>query len=274
MISLCIKENKREILEYIASEIKKSSISQIFFSIHSFKIYQNLIVHYKGSNINKFYNFISRIISKSILKFYEPIILKNKLAYDYFYFNSADKKIILDEYNLLVKNKNNRLFQVIKQVNLYIKNNKSIVLNGFVNFRLANYLDYLDKLLQEAINQYVVDKEYFEFVDLLKGYVDSKIPDNITVNLVYVNSDAILLSEDGDIIPIDKFNSMYLSDISFSNNDYVLNTLIGILPSKICLHLISEEDAFIKTIRLIFTNKVSNCNGCALCSAYQTLKLK
>lgn len=274
MISICIKENNTAILEYIISKIKKSSIPQIFFSTHSFRVYKNLIIHYKGQNENKFYNFISHIIAKSILKFYEPIILKRKLAYDYFYFNLADRKIILDEYNLLIKNKNTRLSQIIKPVNLYIKNNKSIILNGFVNFRLANYLEYLNKLLQEAITQYITDKEYFEFIDLLKNYVDSKIPDNITVNLVYVNSNAILLTETGDIIPTDKFDSMYLSDISFSNNDYILNTLIGILPAKLCLHLISEEDAFIKTIKLIFSDKITFCSGCTLCNSYQILKLK
>ena len=118
------------------------------------------------------------------------------------------------------------------------------------------------------------DKEYIEFVNLLKGYVDSKVPNNKVVNLVYVNSEAILLSSDGNLIELDLFDSKYLSDITFCNNDYVLNTLVGILPSKIILHLVSAKDVFIKTVELIFGDKVSVCPGCELCTAYKMLNLK
>jgi len=48
-----------------------------------------------------------------------------------------------------------------------------------------------------------------------------------------------------------------LSDISFSNNDYILNTLLSILPSKIIIHLQNNYiDEFINTLALIFENKV------------------
>ena len=132
----------------------------------------------------------------------------------------------------------------------------------------------MEDLLQEAVNQFVLDKEYIEFINLLKGYVDSKVPNNKVVNLVYVNSEAILLSSDGNLIELDLFDSKYLSDITFCNNDYVLNTLVGILPSKIILHLVSAKDVFIKTVELIFGDKVSVCPGCELCTAYKMLNLK
>ncbi len=279
MISLSIKENNKKIQNFLLSEIKKSSISEIYFSIKKFKIYDNLIIHYKGKNLSSFYDFIAFIISKAIIKFYEPQILKRLFDYNYFYFDIPDEKIIMDEYKLITKRNRKNNFNlkqrlIKKELINYIKNNKSLVLSGFVYFRLSRYISYITKLLEDSVNQFVVDKEFFEFVDLLKNYVDSKIPNNIIINLVYVNSKAFLLDETGNTIKLDKFNSIYLSDISFSNNDYVLNTLVSLLPAKICLHLTTKEDSFIKTIKMIFSDRILMCTGCELCNAYQMLNLK
>lgn len=279
MISLSIKENNIKIQNFLLNEIKKSSIPEIYFSNKKFKIYNNLIIHYKGENLSSFYDFIAFILAKAIIKFYEPEILKRLFNYNYFYFDKPDEKIIMDEYKLIIKKNSKNNFNlkqrlIKKELINYIKNNKSIVLSGFVYFRLARYISYITKLLEESVNQFVVDKEFFEFVDLLKSYVDSKIPNNIIINLVYVNSKAFLLDENGNSINLDKFNSVYLSDISFSNNDYVLNTLVSLLPSKIFLHLTTKEDSFIKTIKMIFSDRISICTGCELCNAYQMLNLK
>ena len=197
---------------------------------------------------------------------------------NYCYFDYDDKNIVLDEFKLL-KYKNIYNYSDVKkliftQIYSYLYNHKSIVLTGFVNFRLSNYYHYLEQIISEAVNQYVIDKEYINFVNLLKDYVNSKTPNNISLNLIYFNSNAMLLSQNGDIIELDDFDSTYLSDISFSQNDYVLNTLVGVLPKKIKIHLISPKDQFIKTIEMIFSEKVHFCTGCSICKTYKLLKLE
>ena len=48
-----------------------------------------------------------------------------------------------------------------------------------------------------------------------------------------------------------------MSDISFSSNDYALNTLLNLVPKKIYIHLLDgESDEFINTIKLIFEDRV------------------
>ena len=48
------------------------------------------------------------------------------------------------------------------------------------------------------------------------------------------------LDENKNIIPLDDsiYQAKYLSDISFSKNDYTLNTLLTLLPKKIYIHLL------------------------------------
>lgn len=54
MISICIKENNTDLLDYIMQELKASHFENISFSRHCFKIYENVIVHYKGSDFERF----------------------------------------------------------------------------------------------------------------------------------------------------------------------------------------------------------------------------
>ena len=273
MISICIKNNDEKVLKYLTKKLAQSNFDEICFSKHSFKIYDNIIVHYKGKKIDEFYKFLGNVLTNIIIKFFEPVLIKKLINLNYFYFDNNDKRVVFEEYKLI--RKNNKINKELISVPLtdFLKNNKSIVLTGFIYFRLTDYVNILNTLISESVNQYIVDKEYLEFVGLLKSYVHSKAPESSVVNLIYINSEGILLSDDGKIIDLESFDSDYLSDISFSKNDYVLNTLVGILPEEIVLHLISPRDQFIKTIELIFENRVKVCRSCELCKAYKMLDL-
>lgn len=273
MISICIKNNDEKVLKYLTKKLAQSNFDEICFSKHSFKIYDNIIIHYKGKKIDEFYKFLGNVLTNIIIKFFEPVLIKKLINLNYFYFDNNDKRVVFEEYKLI--RKNNKINKELISVPLtdFLKNNKSIVLTGFIYFRLTDYVNILNTLISESVNQYIVDKEYLEFVGLLKSYVHSKAPESSVVNLIYINSEGILLSDDGKIIDLESFDSDYLSDISFSKNDYVLNTLVGILPEEIVLHLISPRDQFIKTIELIFENRVKVCRSCELCKAYKMLDL-
>lgn len=82
------------------------------------------------------------------------------------------------------------------------------------------------------------------------------------VHLIYSSSESILLDKNQNLIigTDDIFKAKYLSDISFSSNDYALNTLLNLLPQKINIHLEDNKiDEFINTIKLIFENRVHLC---------------
>ena len=159
----------------------------------------------------------------------------------------------------------------------FILENKSIVLDGFINFRLKNYFNLLDDILNEAVNSFIIEKEYFEFISLLKLYINSQFCGCDKVHLVYSSSESILIDEDRNLIIAsdDIFKAKYISDISFSSNDYALNTLLNLLPKKIYIHLIDNYvDEFINTIQLVFENRTVICTDCDICKIYQKTNRK
>ena len=134
---------------------------------------------------------------------------------------------------------------------------------------------YIDNIIDNAVNQFVIDREYSDFISLLKIYISSK-PSSGLVHLIYTGGESVLLDEHKNIISISKakLNVNYLSDISFSSNDYTLNSLLTLLPDKIIVHLITKEDEFINTLKLIFESKVNICTDCTICQTYKIFQAK
>ncbi len=276
MKSICIKSNNNSVINYLLENFSLLNMEDIVISTRSFKIYNNIIIHYTGKNIKLFHSILCNLLTNCIIIFYEKNIVKFLINYNYFYFDDLEKKEILNlclkEFNLDYDIYNEKYLKIYNVVSNYITEHKSIVLSGFVNFRLSLYKEFLDSNIDTCISNFLIEKEYYEFIDLLRLYVNSKNSGYGNVHLVYVNNESILIDDCKNIVPIDKniSNVKYLSDISFSSNDYCLNTLLNILPKKITIHLIDNcEDEFINTLKLIFDSRVSICNECDICRVYR-----
>ena len=125
-----------------------------------------------------------------------------------------------------------------------------------------------------SVSEYIIEREYLEFISLLRLYINSQVPKNSIVHVVVLEFNTILLDKDFNNIEIDKnsLNAKYLSDVSFSNNDYILNTLITLLPQKLVLHIASHSPSnsdFINTLKAIFENRIEVCYDSNICNLYK-----
>ena len=249
--SFCIKTNNN----YLLNEFENVELQNLYVSKLKFKLYSNFIVHYKGKDLDSFYSIFSNILSSAILKFYEKDIIKHIINCNYFYFSDIDQRKILEIVNNYLYNGD------LDEV--YIRKDSIMI----------SCIDYIVDL---AVNKFVIEREYAEFIDLLKCYINSKDCGTSLVHLIYQNQESTLLDEFKSIISLDDsvLDSKYVSDISFSSNDYTLNSLLTLLPRKIYIHIIDgTEDEFINTLKLIFDNRVFICNDCNICKAYKLEKI-
>ena len=278
MKSLCIKTNNSKILDYLLNELKYSEIEHICFSKNQFKNYKNIIIHYLSNNdYPYFFSKISNLLSFLIIDEFEDMLIKRMIDKNYFYFDSLEKnKILKNCYNILSDQYyewfEKKFDALYKSIYSFISDNTVLILDGFINFRIQNYTSILDDIVSESVNNYIIEKEYLEFISLLKLYIQSQKTHSNIVHLIYNSSESILLDENKNLILHSEeiFNAKYLSDISFSSNDYTLNSLLNLLPKKIYIHLIDNEiDEFINTLQLIFENRVSICLNCDICNLYR-----
>ena len=208
-----------------------------------------------------------------IIEFYQEKIIRRIINSNYFYFDEFERNIIYEDCKEFFNREEAEeiLFDEIKR---YLKEKRNIVLDGIVNFRIGEYIKFLDNIVDMAVNKYIIEKEYKEFISLLKLYVNTTEYKTDIIHLIYIHGESILLDKDKKIVQIEGnlSNTKYLSDISFSSNDIALNTLLSILPKKIEIHIIDIKDEFINTLKLIFENRVSICQDCNICRTYKMLQ--
>lgn len=159
MKSICIKTISEEKINYMIELIEKVPIN-IYMSNYRFKTYDNLIIHYPfEENIEEFYDFVSIIIKKCIENFYEEEFINKNVEKNYFYLSSIERKYIseitkkvLELPDEKIGYKNDILKNLIKS---YIKENKSIIIEGFVNFRVKEYKELLDRIVEVSVFSYL-----------------------------------------------------------------------------------------------------------------------
>ena len=279
MKSICIKMTNQNITKHLLEQLNEFKLDDVYFSCKKFKIYYNIIIHFKGKNEKLFFEETSKILAKFIIDLFEEKIIQNLIKSEYFYFDTNEQKQIANITFEDLYNNEESVYSFDRRYNLiynscleYLLSNNSLVLKGFITFRLKNYLETILEQVDKSVNKFIVQKEYTEFISLLRMYVNSEESNCSLIHLIYRNYKPILLDENKNLIKIDDniSNLKYLSDISFSTNDFALNTLLNIIPKKIYIHLIdSNKDEFINTIKLIFENRAIFCTDCSICKIYK-----
>ena len=267
MKSLCIKTNNSQTIDYILNSLENLDIEDTYFSCKMFRHYTNIIIHYLGNNIDLFYSSISDILTCLIIDNFEYSFLQRLSAQNYFYFDSIEihkildicEEILCDSEDFSFGNRYNILFDNFYN---YISSNNKLYLHGFLFFRNKHYFNILSDTVDIAVNKFIVEREYLEFISLLKIYINSHASGANLVRLYYNDAKPTLFDENNNIIDVkdDSFDLKYLSDISFSSNDYILNALLTLIPKKIVVHLSDNNiDDFINTLSLIFENRITIC---------------
>ncbi len=264
MFTLILNDSKMSDLVY--SYILKN------MNIENLKIKKDdtcIIFNYSSSDLQQ----ISILLTDVIIYFYENNLINNILKKNYFYFTDDELNKILDTCNsILIKEDSNHKKDLIYLSILdYLKDNSTMNLDGFIQFRLKDYLEILDYLVDLAVNNFIINREYLKFIELLQDYIFSSESKIDIVHLIYLKNESILLDKYKKSIPIDDhiLDAKYLSDISFSSNDYCLNTLLNILPQKLYIHILDESDEFINTLQKIFKSRAILCFDCDICNLYK-----
>lgn len=272
MISICLKSSNINLLNALEQLMNKVSFEQIYYSQKKFKIYNNFIIHYLGTNINEFYNVFSDLIASLTIHYFEKKFIQQQLNFDFFYFSSDEKELIKSSVinNLKLPSNIRQKKNIIKDcTRKFFIQNSQCILDGFINFRLYNYKHFINLILEKTINDYVIKKEYIEYVDLLYEYIHIQPTQTSSLHLIYSENIKLLLDDSKNIITDTSSSQIYLSDISFSSNDFILNSLLSLLPQKLYIHLKNNQsDNFITFLKSIFNDRAILCDNCTICSQY------
>jgi len=227
-----------------------------------------------------FRQFLADIISDLILNHWENHLLEDIIRETYFYFDSQERKIIYnyalnhiynnEESSLEQAYRSDRKSRILQKVMDFLYHNNSVVIDGFIRFRLKEYLGELQDAADKAVDDYLMEREYQEFIQLLKYFVDIQEPRVEVVNIMVNGAGNFkLYDEKMEAIKNDYMEGFVveLVDNEINYEDLLISALITIAPKNIVLHYQGDcgKSATIDTIKGVFTGRVLECAGCSLC---------
>ena len=129
---------------------------------------------------------------------------------------------------------------VKERISEYMNSNKEINIDGFVNFRLRDFLNDFDNLINFYKKSYDVEAEYFDFICTLKECMNYIEPQGeAEVHIINCGGKSYILNADGEDItetaikeytfPMDESNGI-------TRDDMIVSTLISMSPRVVHLH--------------------------------------
>lgn len=147
---------------------------------------------------------------------------------------------------------NRRKALIEESVMDYLSENKSIILSGFMNFRLGDYKNELYDICVNAGEEYAAIKEYNEFIDMLRFFISVQTSREELVHIIKDADRWRILNRRRRDITENYTNDLPYFDEELTGEDILLSALIAIVPRRIIIHDEEENAKIYETIKLIF----------------------
>ncbi|CAI3620687.1 putative sporulation protein YtxC [Clostridium neonatale] len=159
----------------------------------------------------------------------------------------------------------NRINSIINKIQECISENQEINVDGFLTFRMRKLRKEIEEVIEKVIEMYMVEKEYNEFVKLLKYFVNIQECKIEEVSII-INEDNKYKVEDKEGRDLYKDFLKELTgdekDLEVNIEDILISGLITSSPENIVIH--GKENCnnkeFLETIENVFGNKVRYCD--------------
>jgi putative sporulation protein YtxC len=224
-------------------------------------------------------NYVAEILAELIIEREENKLVKKIINNNYYYFNENERKIVFtnaleilnsdggafSDFNLAARHS-----KILSQIIEYLDHHHELVLEGFINFRLKEYRKRLVEIVDTAVDDYMMDLEYKEFIRVLRYFVDLQEPKVEEVHVVIgQNGNYKILDTSGNSVNnryLDNFVAESISEINYE--DLLITSLISISPYNIMLHSrdFASSQNVVNTIKNVFEGRVALCGGCHICT--------
>ncbi len=201
---------------------------------------------------------IEKEIAEWIVDHYEYNIILDILNKNYEGLTEVDKKeIIYSVINSLSFDRNSREKKIENCLKNYLKTENEINLQGFVRFRLKEYRSELEKVIDNTIDEYIVEREYFAFIDLLKEFISYQLP-VLKFMEVYMSENGVTYKDEKGEDIKNYIDENVIFDGDLTEEDKLLTTLVTFAPEKVEIRFSDgyENEEIKRTIKLIFGERV------------------
>lgn len=230
----------------------------------------------------RFQQQVAEIVAAFVIERWERTLLENTLVNEYEGMGKGAVEDICSRAQFILnsgeglrsKVGQRRLEPISSRIMEYFQSNNNLNIDGFIRFRLQDYLQELDRALEEAVDEYLLEKEYDEFVRLLRYFIEGQEPRLEKVHVILNPGGGFQLFDhenrnlggeylDGFVI------DMMENDLNYE--DLLISALITIAPRQVIMHVMDKGRSrnIVNTLKSIFNDRLVYCKGCHHCSKPQ-----
>lgn len=153
----------------------------------------------------------------------------------------------------------------------YLQASSELHLDGFATFRLKAYEDKLRDIVDFAVDEFLLDKQYEEFIGLLQYFVYFQEPLTPLVHLMHKHGhEFAILNEQFTPVHVPASGGVVarIADQEMQMEDVIVSTLISLSPDRILIHTQDPDAQVIETLSRIFGDRVELCLLCPHCKPF------
>ena len=222
-------------------------------------------------------NSIANCLAEIIIEEWETLLLKKIVRDNFYYYTSREKQAILSKTERILNPSSlnsyyqkQRKEEIRERILDYLARQKKLIIEGFINFRLKDYQENLSNAVDSAVDEFLLEKEYREFIRLLRYFVEIQEPRIKKVQVVFKEAGKFIFLDEADqLIEHESLEGLCLdfweNEINYA--DLLISALITLAPEELLIHQSSHETALetIETIKDVFRSRVKECSGCEHC---------
>ncbi|GGF85074.1 putative sporulation protein YtxC [Paenibacillus aceti] len=217
-------------------------------------------------------------IARYVIEVKEAALMSAMLSRKYSFASPEDYEAVVkqglrllgpDEFGLSAQKK--RISLIKRELQSYLQHNAFVHLDGLLNFRLQEYRDKLEEIIDYAVDELLLDKQYEEFIGLLQYFVHFQEPLTPLVHLMHKrDQEFVILDEQFTSIHIPSGGGVVarIADQELEMENAVVSSLISLSPLRILIHTPWPEMQMISTICRIFGERVQICSQCPQCTMF------
>ncbi len=199
---------------------------------------------------------------------YERIIMRNILYANTFGLTKEELLTVLKSAEQKISFTDKILFFSIIKNNVldYLEESDTFFIEGFVRFRLKEYFDYMETIVNAAIEDFCTEKEYEDFIGLVKEYIEMQRP---VIGLLHIKENAngefslYDLRKTEIAVTYDEEADKLFYGGDMTNADRLISIVLFLAPKQIIWH--GKETLIYQTLKQIFEDNITVCRGCELC---------
>lgn len=220
---------------------------------------------------------IAGVVSGWIVERNEPERLRRLVGMRFPYLSADERRRILGEalsrLSAAPTPESGRRQRILQRVDDYLERAQTLVIDGFCTFRLKEEQEELMHLLEQAADGVLAEREYQEFVALLRHVVETQPRRSDEVHCSFDAEGQLALRDAGG----EDLGRRCLQDLALEAaahgigpEDLLVSALITLAPRRLTVHLPTGAGGGLSSdtlgiLRAVFAGGLAVCGGCVRC---------